>query len=403
MKEAAVEERLGEQEMAGWVMRKGEVVWVWTGKPKALDNPAKIEDSEKWVAGIVVIKPTVNTSFRRPEKKQQAGSFADVEMEEDTASWQTKEDSTYEIQLCGSKDGGRIRGVQQHCIRPWLARPKHVHPKVKEHDSIPAARAIVRTFNFFDVNRTVTAPLKSNKDKVQKTATLFNGIFLGAEKIFSNEPVRIRNPKTGLEDVLVIDNLYVCAPASSDGKRSTEIFLSGSVYSTGADAENSPDHCPLTPEQFSRLPFRMRRLDPSTKQVLKWYLQNQESERNELSLRLVQGRWYEPNAVQYWMSPIGGVPLAGQGVEKWVGNRSDALGWTTTEGLALMAPEDGKAPPKAQLAASLGDEMEGVEMGTSPPTSVALGPGFKSVNKSVRVGKSRMVMAARDDDEIEDE
>jgi hypothetical protein len=55
---------------------------VWTGKPKALDNPAKIEDSEKWVAGIVVIKPTVNTSFRRPEKKQQAGSFADVEMEE---------------------------------------------------------------------------------------------------------------------------------------------------------------------------------------------------------------------------------------------------------------------------------------------------------------------------------
>jgi hypothetical protein len=45
-----------------------------------------------------------------------------------------------------------------------------------------------------------------------KTAALFNSIVLGAEKIISNEPVPTRNPKTGFENVLVIDNLYICAP-----------------------------------------------------------------------------------------------------------------------------------------------------------------------------------------------
>src|SRR5690606_28209780 len=60
----SAEERLGEREMAGWVFRKGEIVWVWIGDDEEELDLTLNEDWASWAAGAVVQKPAVNTALK---------------------------------------------------------------------------------------------------------------------------------------------------------------------------------------------------------------------------------------------------------------------------------------------------------------------------------------------------
>ncbi|KAH8150900.1 uncharacterized protein LAJ45_05082 [Morchella importuna] len=277
----AVEERQKEQETAGWVMRKGEIVWVWVSdNPEAEqdeNDPLIDHDGGIWMAGIVAERPNYSPPLEKSKTVGGRGLFSDIELD-DTSPWQEVGDGCYTIQLCSDTEPGQIlENIKQCHVRPWLARLECCEVRNRaEHPTIPIARKMAETICLFD---------RQSED------VAFQGAFIGAEKIFLNEPVRITNDADHFEDVLVIEKVF---------KDDKFFMLKGIQYT----AYPSKECTAITFEEFANLPFRMRRGSGSG-EVIKWFRRNALGERVECSVGSVLGRWYEPQAVHAWTGSTG--------------------------------------------------------------------------------------------------
>ncbi|KAA8893865.1 hypothetical protein FN846DRAFT_754278, partial [Sphaerosporella brunnea] len=262
--EAATLERVGEQETPGWILRKGEVVWVWTGTVDALENPVDNVESPSWAAGIIFSRPSLSPVPKlRPVPRANAGSFADVEMN-DAPTWEDggedKKKNGYVIVLCAEKEPKeRLDGVPQHCIMPWLARPDFIQPPAagsrrKEHPSVAWARKACSTFSYFDPTGEKRL-YPSGQDKTEM-ATFYNGLFIGAEKIFIGEPVRVKKgDNSDEEDVLLVEFIYVVNHTDQlTGKPVESVHVAGNLYGDPTRHKKGE----LTPEEWIVLPLRMR-------------------------------------------------------------------------------------------------------------------------------------------------
>lgn len=457
-REIAAVERLGEQETVGWVFRKGEVVWIWLPGDDVPEDEAEPDGDDEngdgqWAAGIVTVRPTINPPHRKPQKPTGA-AFADIDMD-DTPPWQqgaSDDDKTYRVQLLAPpadsaepetvSSPGEVRAqVPQHFLRPWLARTQHARIEDDEHESVAPAREVAGAFSLFERTR---SPASSDAEQINS----WGGVFLGAEKIFLGEPVRILNPShtpggtpsSGTdteEDVLVISSIYTTTTPSiaQPGKKKSVTLFNGSVYTT------SPTGADLEPEVFAALPFRMRRGDGSG-ETLRWRIRNNAAtERGELSLRMILGRWYEPMAVAEWLrheahdpsDPKGkSAAIAGAGVgpstRRRLGrarvqharyNRAATLGWSELDGVrSLGEDEPARPPPQAVLAepppsSTAAAALDAMDLDETPlpreeVRSITPERGFKSVNATPRqppnsAGRSRMAMAVDGDDDDDEE
>lgn len=409
----ALEERQKEQETAGWVLRKGEVVWVWlSDNPEAeeANDDALIDgDGGLWIAGIVAERPSFTPPYQKV-RKATANSFADIDMGDTPPTWQQEggnvPEKTYTIQICSEppNPGQILQGVPQHRVKPWLSRPEcgQAPPSYSgkiEHPSIPRARRVAETFSLFDRIPDPTSAPEPTPDAPKLTN--FQGVFLGAEKIYLHEPVRIASANNDeSEDVLVVDKIYTCttisesaSSSSSDGKKKTltTTQFRGNVYT----AYPSTTCAPLTSQQFTELPFRMRRGN-GTGEIIKWFIRNTPNERGECSLKMILGRWYEPQAVNEWIGStgfFGGQPSSSQKsmcqkeVKRWVKNRADALGIVSVNGVDLKSEGEVKIQPgrlttpfksKPDDVVAVDDAMDVDEEAQVTPRS-----GFKSVNLRV--------------------
>lgn len=401
----ALEERQKEQETAGWVLRKGEVVWVWlSDNPEAEeddDDPLVDGDGGLWVAGIVTERPSFTPPYQKV-RKPTGNSFADIEMGDTPPTWQQEGESvpekTYTVQLCTDppSPGQVLKGVPQHHVKPWLSRRECAQPPPSysgkiEHPSIPQARRVAETFSLFD--RVPDTTTTSDPDQNAPKITNFQGAFVGAEKIYIHEPVRIvsPNPDEG-EDVLVVDKIYTstttsgAASNSSDGKKKTltTTLFQGNVYT----AYPSTTCTPLTSHQFAELPFRMKR-GSGTGEVIKWFIRNTPDERGECSLKMILGRWYEPQAVNEWIGSTGfsgGQPssrekaMCQKDVKRWVKNRADALGLVSVNGIDLKSEGEVKIRPGKLTDPAKWKSEDDVMDVDHPPQVVTPERGFKSVN-----------------------
>lgn len=405
----ALEERQKEQETAGWVLRKGEVVWAWlSDNPEAeeANDDALIDgDGGLWVAAIVAERPSFTPPYQKV-RKATANSFADIDMGDTPPTWQQEGGNvpgkTYTIQLCSEppRPGQILRGVPQHHVKPWLSRPEcaQAPPSYSgkiEHPSIPQARRVAETFSLFDRTPDSTNPVPSPG---APKLTNFQGVFLGAEKIYLHEPIRIASANDdGSEDVLVVDKIYTCttisqsASSSNDGKKKTltTTQFRGNVYT----AYPSTTCTPLTSQQFTELPFRMRRGN-GTGEIIKWFIRNTPDERGECSLKIILGRWYEPQAVDEWIGStgwFGGQPSSSEksmcqkDVKRWVKNRVDALGIVSVNGVDLKSEGEVKIQP-GRLTGPPGSKPDDVvvdAMDVDELAQVTPDRGFKSVNLRV--------------------
>lgn len=404
------DERMGEQLMPGWMLRKGEIVWVWTGEEELLQDVVGITDSDLWAAAMVLEKPTDIPPFKMNYNPSQ-GAFHDIEMD-NQAPWQDQQTlkKLYTVQICtdDGKPGQIHAGIQQHCIRPWLARPNHIRPSdsdAPEHPSVSVARDIVKTFSFFERIGSVPAPhdlkAKSDDPTPDELATLYKGIFLGAEKIFVGDPIRITSPRSETEDVLVLDNIYISTNGPPSQPGSSMFLFNGSVYF--ASDNPRPHFRPLTAEQKAQLPVRMRLQDSKTGKIPNWFVRNKPDELGELSIKCILGRWYETEAVGYWMFPDENARLGKADVKKWVKDRADALKCGSINKIQLNNPIDMKKPRPSmtvkQYEASRGQE----DRMDIDPTPEKVGGGFKSINPPGSQVKSRMAMAVEEDQEEDEE
>ncbi|PNS18379.1 hypothetical protein CAC42_6196 [Sphaceloma murrayae] len=168
--------------------------------------------------------------------------------------------------------------------------------------SILAAKAIDLSYTPFDPISTGPSP--------SGTTTLYNGLYLGAERIWLGEPLRLRVPNL---DVLVLHSIAETTQTSAfnNAVLSRSLTLTGDVYSMrqSSSSSSAPDLPSALPQRISE---DLKRRNPSTlrsKSYISTYVLISQSA--TYTPKDIKGRWYEAsllipimNGVQSWESDL---------------------------------------------------------------------------------------------------
>ena len=166
--------------------------------------------------------------------------------------------------------------------------------------SILAAKQVETTYTPFEPMGTSPIP---NTPQPQGQQTHYNGIFIGAEKIWVGDALRLRTGKFATDIVVlhdIIEQPSSFAPQAQQAQSGsqTRIILVGDTYST-AVAELNPQ---LVPQTALHLPSRVRddlgyknqltshNPDPKKRYTSFWRLTAKSC---HLSIGDIKGRWYE--------------------------------------------------------------------------------------------------------------
>ena len=359
------EEKVAEQDCGGWVIRKGEIGWVWVPDNQDMSYEGidwkNLVDGQggAWAAGIIVERPGYTPFLMPPNvitkpKEQETDqdlmkTFVNVE-KDIVPPWATEKDS-YAIQLCAEKgkNGEVISDIKQWFVRPWLSRPECAvdhEATTGEHPSVAPGRETASTFSVFD-KIPDSVHLVSEKGETEKCKVAsYNGIYLGAEKIWIDEPIRIKcftegSTVDGAEDMMVVKSIqtYTSPSKISAGKSTTRIVFGGPIF-TAFPREGTE---PVQDEASLQLPPRMRR-SCGGDWTIKWYIPGGTSEKSRVVLKKVLGRYYEPQAIQVWTGRqdllYGEDPtlkISSVDIRGWANSRLEAFGCTILNGLDLSA------------------------------------------------------------------
>jgi hypothetical protein len=254
--------------------------------------------------------------------------------------------------------------------------------------SIHASKMIDSTYTLFEAVKMTTSTTGQEERH-------WNGIFLGAEKIWNGEPIRLHIGSG--TDVMVITDIIERNPnapqtGATPSPRPTVHFV-GDIYSFADLPAPDPKSRPEPPSN-PYLPLRMREdlrwrndlLVPHTRTIGYWKLVASQS---RLGIADVKGRWYETSLIfsdlyldamekgqspsGIWMNARGECNGASKTDGIRVANRTSAFGASVPESTVLV---DGLDPPRQNPPAAAkpqDHEMQGLEMaGTSADTAFAL-------------------------------
>lgn len=243
--------------------------------------------------------------------------------------------------------------------------------------SILAAKAIDTTYTLFE--RLKTSPGPSWEERH------YNGIYLGAEKIWRGDPVRIRIGPGGL-DLMVVTAIVerVSTNGTPKAPPSSQVWLHGDIYSYATIPAPDPSNPPANPsDSNSNIPIRMREdiawrnrlLIPLNQSLAYWRL-IQSNHRIEMAD--IKGRWYETSllfeesftkAVKnneggngIWMNARGDATGIGRNPGVLRPERLAAFGTALPKGTQLVEGLDSPAPAPTQPRTQQ-HEMHGIEMG----------------------------------------
>ncbi|KAH8728628.1 transcription-silencing protein Clr2-domain-containing protein [Phaeosphaeriaceae sp. PMI808] len=202
--------------------------------------------------------------------------------------------------------------------------------------SIMAAKAIDTTYTLFE--RVKTTPITSGEERQ------YNGIYLGAEKIWRGDPVRIRLAEG--TDLMVITNIIervIGNPAQKQPgiQPASQVWATGDIYSYSTMSAPDPSKPPVPPsESNTNIPIRMRedmawrnRMLVPMNQTLGWWRLISTSARVDMAD--VKGRWYETSLL-FEDSFTEAVKKNEGGNGIWMNARGDATGIGRNIGLSRL-------------------------------------------------------------------
>ncbi|KAL5113410.1 hypothetical protein ACEQ8H_008707 [Pleosporales sp. CAS-2024a] len=238
--------------------------------------------------------------------------------------------------------------------------------------SIMAAKAIDTTYTLYERIKTVATSSGEERH--------YNCLYLGAEKIWRGDPVRIRLGQTGTDLMVVTDIVERVTTAAP--QPSSQIWMTGDIYSystlSAPDAANQP-----TPPSVSNanIPGRMRldmawrnnMLVPMTQTLGWWRLIASTS---KIEMADVKGRWYETSllfeesfskAVKnnqggngIWMNARGDATGVGRCTGTLCPDRIGAFGSALPKGTRLV---EGVDPPNAPAQGVPTSDMQSLDIG----------------------------------------
>lgn len=267
-------------------------------------------------------------------------------------------------------------------MKPWLAwsAPNYTYNYLQQHPTIPfekvdwqgliagrygtegvagvdasimAAKAVDITYTLFDY-------LKKTVNEGGQDAH-YNGIFLGAEKIWRGDAVRLRIGRD--TDVMVVTDII----ERTSPQAATAVYVVGDVYSYATVAISNPAQLPEPPRN-PHLPARMREdmtwrnqlLVPHARTFAYWKLSTPGA---RYEIAEIKGRWYETALVfeepfsksvknneggnGVWMNSRGDATQVGRMMGAAVPQRIQAFGRAVPDGTQLVdgidAPEQSQA------------------------------------------------------------
>lgn len=231
--------------------------------------------------------------------------------------------------------------------------------------SILAAKAI-------DTSYTLLQPLKSSNTDPGVVETHYNGIFLGAEKFWIGEPVRI-SIGTGT-DILVLHSI-VERKRGSPGQSS--LHFVGDIYTLSSAAHSNPQiPSPAAQANNPQLPSRLTddlanrnaRSIPNKRTASYWKLL---STNTQVSLDDVKGRWYEASLLLPILQPEQYEAAARKGeiqeASLWMNSRGDCVNSNRSPSLPRVTKTNVKrATRKDAFARAVPADVEIVD-GVNPP------------------------------------
>lgn len=265
-------------------------------------------------------------------------------------------------------------------LRPWLAwsappvsykflleRPHLTYRDVdwqallsgRYGEGNPEVDGSILATKFVDTTYTPFELLKTTTTNTGQQERHWNGLYLGAEKIWNGDPVRIQ-PASG-DDIMVVTDI-VERPASISNQ-SPVVQCIGDVYrydTLPAPNPNSPPEPPPNPY----LPIRLREdmhwrnlmLVPEAKELGYWRLVASQS---CVDIANIKGRWYETSLV-FAQAFRDSIQEKRGGVGNWINSRSDSTGIRVDNRLAAL----GLAVPKGTV---LVDGLEPPNHANPPP------------------------------------
>lgn len=248
--------------------------------------------------------------------------------------------------------------------------------------SILAAKTIDSSYTLFGFSKTVPNPTVGNE-------THWNGIYIGGEKLWLGEPVRLRHSTGTGENVLVISSITERTQAPSYAiAKTTKVVLRGDIYT--CSTVTPPEQPPSQSQDTRTIPMRMledlkRRnrasaasasITPSPSnpnpQTFFWKLLGVN---RSISLSDIKGRWYESSI----MLPIINTPQAYlaslkagkiESVDVYLNSRSEC---NRSDGVKRERREDAfgaAVPPSARV-------VEGLSIPSMPTERPTSATGFR--------------------------
>ena len=270
--------------------------------------------------------------------------------------------------------------------------------------SILAAKSI-------DSSYTLIQALSTTSAEPGFTETQYEGIFLGAEKMWVGDPVRLY-PGSGT-DVLVLHSIIERKAKPARPLAPTTVHLVGDVYQLLQTSQSNPTlPTPASRQNNPQLPARLTedltvrnaRSIPTQYTASFWKLT---AINTRFELNDIKGRWYEASLILPILQPAVFEDSARKGeireASLWMNSRGDCINANRSPSLPRLPRENGAAPTRLEACGRALPPNAEIRDGVEPPLPDNVDPALEVMasQNSMEINPRFETAEEGDSDEIQ--
>ncbi len=373
------DDQIIDRQYGGFIYRSGELVWFSRGASWGLGAVLR-----RWRTSTNLNQYTIQPLSHPFSHPAPVAKVTDTELR----PWLAWSVPNYtNAALNSALDPPRYETMDWHA----LMQKKFGSGDAEVDGSILAAKAV-------DASYTPFASVRTIELEAGVMETYYDGIYLGAEKIWIGDPLRLA-PGT---DILVLHSVVVRRRSIGGQIQQQSVFLLGDTYTLQRHPHPNPSIPTLASAANNpRLPARLtadleyrNALSIAAKGVAHYWKLVAVNNRHELND--IKGRWYETSIVLPILQPEQFEGLARKGeiseVTLWMNSRGDCVGANRGWGMPVVGRQN---VYKARRREVFGQSMPaGAEIrdGIEPPSAENVDPALEAMGGNDMVGASQSSM-----------
>lgn len=248
--------------------------------------------------------------------------------------------------------------------------------------SIMAAKMIDSSYTPFN-------SIQSGETEPGVKQTYYNGAFIGAEKVWLGDPIRLATGSG--TDMLIVHAIVERSPSQTakDQRLKPSIHLVGDVYQLQMVPHNNPNlPIPGPPSDSAQLPHRVLKdlnyrnsISIRVKQVASYWKLAATNSRVEVET--VKGRWYEASILLPFLQPAAYEDAARKGEIQestlWMNSRGDCINSNRAPNLPRLPRENNRKGTRLEAFGAAVPGGTEIRDGTDPPLPDNMDPALETM------------------------